>query len=176
MATQLTPTTLQNSLWQVPISPHLRWKTLSFQGECADLKTDTGFKQNCIILTLHHHTNIHNLNIYIPIVMMCMVCLWIMTWAHTVPVSCQQSYCEGGQSLTTGSSDISPQTNNIFDQNHMMNIIHLIEQTGYRGVSCQSCVCVTKDAFMYVICLKHIMWVFCGSGNDDKLFASLVYE
>lgn len=43
-----------------------------------------------------------------------MVCLWIMTGAHTVPVSCQQSDCEGGQSLTTGRSDISPQTNNIF--------------------------------------------------------------
>lgn len=142
------------------ISPHLRWRTLSFQGECADLETDTGLKQKCIILILHHRSNVHNLNIYIPIVMMCMMCLWIMTLAHTAPVSCQQSYCEGGQSLTTGSSDISPQTNNIFDQNHMMNIIHLIEQTGCRGVSCQSCVCVTKDAFMYVIGLKHIMWVF----------------
>lgn len=66
-----------------------------------------------------------------------MVCLWIMTWAHTVPVSCQQSDGEQGQSLTTGSSDISPQTNNIFDQNHMMNIIQLIEQAGYHWVSCQ---------------------------------------
>lgn len=104
----------------------------------------------------------------------CALCLWMRIWAHTVPVCCQQSDCEG-QSLTTGSSDKSPQINNIFDQNHMMNIIHLIDQTRYHWVSCQDCVRVTKNVFMYMICVKHIMLVFCGSGND-KLFASLVYE
>lgn len=94
-------------------------------------KTDNMVKQNWVKLTLPIMLAfIIWISLFtqgFPVIPVCMVCLWIMAWAHTGPVSCQQSDCEGGQSLTTGSSDISPQTNNIFDQNHMMNIIHLIE-------------------------------------------------
>lgn len=97
-----------------------------------------------------------------------------MTWAHIVPVSCQQklAQCERGQSLTTGSSDISPQTNNIFDQNHMMNIIHLIEQTGYHWVSCQYCACVTK---MYS-CKWSVWSTSCGFSGDQEMMANYLHH
>lgn len=102
-----------------------------------------------------------------------MVCLWIRTWVHTVPVSCQQNDCERGQSLTTGSSDISTQTNNIFDQNHMMNIIHLIEQTGYHWLSRQYCVCVWLKMYS---CTWPVWSASCGFSVDQEIMTNNLHD
>lgn len=110
-----------------------------------------------------------------PVILVCMVFLWIMAWAHTVPVSCQQRDCEGEQSLTTGSGDISPQTNNIFDQNHTMNIIHLIEQIGYHWLSCQFGMWLN----MY-LCMRSVWSTSCGVSSgfsvDQEMMTNYLHH
>lgn len=110
-----------------------------------------------------------------PVILVCTVYPWIMAWAHTVPVSCQQRDCEGEQSLTTGSSDISPQTNNIFDQNHTMNNIHLIEQIGYHWLSCQFCMWLN----MY-LCTWSVWSTSCGASSgfsvDQEMMTNYLHH